>query len=64
MLHPPSESQRLEIEAHLRLEQIRHIVDALLSGQWAPEPHVVRHLGLLAEQAARLLEAAGWSEAA
>lgn len=55
-----SDSQRLEVEAHLRLEQIRHICDAFLMGHWMPDPKVVRHLGLLAEQAARFLEVAGW----
>jgi hypothetical protein len=60
MVHVPSDSQKFEIEAHLRLEQVRHICDALLGGQWMSEPHVVRHIGLLAEQAARFLEVAAW----
>lgn len=59
-MHGPSDGQQFEIEAHLRLDQARFIIGALLEGQWMPDPGVVRHIGLLAEQAARFLERAGW----
>lgn len=56
----PSDSQQLELEAHYRLEAARRITDAILGGQWLPDPAVVRMVAVLAEQAARFLEVAGW----
>lgn len=60
MLPLPSDSQQFEIEAHLRLGQIRVICNALLEGQWLPDPKVYRHIGVLAELAAQFIERAGW----
>ncbi len=64
MIHPRSDSRQVELEALLRLEAARRLIDAVVGGQWSPEPELLAHIGLLARQAQRRFEVARWEAAA
>lgn len=56
----PTESQRYELEGHLRLAAAGVLVDALTMGMWEPDGPALEGISDLVAQAARFFDLAGW----
>lgn len=64
MITPPSDTQRYELEGHLRLSAAALLADALTMGMWEPDAPALQAIGELVELAARFYSLAGWCSGA
>lgn len=59
-LPQPTDSQRYELEGHLRLAAAGVLVDSVTVGHWAPDDPVLEAIAELVGQAAHFYNLAGW----